>query len=943
MFACLERQEAGGDQALEELCAEHPELASELRSRVQALSETGLLASAGSPPGFPERLGEFELLERLGGGGMGVVYRARQASLGREVALKLVRPEQLFFPGAHERFRREVEAVAAMAHPGIVQVHVVGEERGIPSFAMELVSGASLAEAVAHFQGRDPAQLTGADLHAFLAQRTRTSAESLAAGPDELLFRGSWRESCVRIAREVAQALEHAHQRGVVHRDVKPSNVMLTPQGRVLLLDFGLASARGSTRITRPGSQTGSLAYMAPEQLLGEEADARTDVYSLGATLYEALALHLPYEADDSLALQQRILAGKPRPLAGSHRRLGRDLAAVVAVALSPGRGERYATAADLARDLTNVIERRPIEARQASPWAHLARFVVRRPAAASAAALGALIAVGGPLAFGAQRMWANHRERELTAQLGEQGSRAQFEHARAEDNLDRALEAVQEMLVRVGNEDLADVPQMEEVRGELLNDAEAFFERLIVQREDDVELVGARLRTTRALADVLRMLGRGPEAEERLATQLDAARALAQAQGAGLRELQTLADFLSSLSIHFKDRGDTAGSLALLREGLSIQERALALAPGDGETLGDLAILRANLADALHSRGEDVAAAEEAERALAGAEQLCRLHPDDARFLATRARIVANSASYRTALLDLGGAELLFLRALDELEPLLASGSADPSTRRLAAETSTNMAETLGRMGRSPDALPHLERALEIARQLAQDFPSGTKFTDTLAAVRINLGSALGRSGRMDLALDQFELAIAAYEQLLTRAPLSPAFRQRLATASTDLGSVLLELGRPDEAVAPLDRGLALLEELSRADRSDPFMAYHLGVARLNRADLFVSEGRTEEARAMLEPCLDLLQRDPQACLALARTWMELFATAEGQDGDLELAEICAAASLESLTHACGLGACARAGLGQDPLWEPLRGLPEFEELERAAAEPSR
>ncbi len=942
VFVCLERIEREGDEALQAVCAEHPELADELRARVRALFDAGLLASSHAQ-GFPERLGEFELLERLGAGGMGVVYRARQGTLGREVALKLVRHEQIFFPGARERFRREVATVAAMAHPGIVQIHVVGEERGIPYFAMELIGGASLAEAIAHFQGRDPATLTGADLRALLVQRSRARGEAETTCPDDVLFGGNWRETCVRIAREVAQALEHAHQRGVVHRDVKPSNVMLTPQGRVLLLDFGLASARGSTRITRTGSQTGSLAYMAPEQLLGEEADARTDVYSLGATMYEALALRLPYEADNTLALQQRILAGHPRPLAGLHRGLSRDLDAVVAVALSPERARRFPTAADLARDLTHVIEHRPIEARAAGPWVALARWAARRPAAAAAAGLGLLIAVGGPLAFGAQKMRAARSERLLSDQLGEQGLQAEAERVRAEDNLDRALEAVQEMLVRVGNEELSDVSELEGVRSQLLNDAGLFFERLLAQREGDSELLGARVRTVRALADVLRMLGRGPEAEQRLAAQIDAARRLAEREDASVRDLQTLADALSTLSILIHDRGDAPASLELLREGLFNQERAAELAPDDGEALAELATLRANLAFALSVRGDHMGAAQEAERALESAEELCRRHPSDPRFLSVRSRIVADSAGYQAALLDFPGAERLFLRALSELDALLATGQADDSARRFAAQTRASLAEALGRMGRSAEAVPHLERALEIAQGLVDDFPSATAFADTLAGVEIDLGTHLGRSGRMDLALEHFESCIASYERLLANAPDSPGYRQRLGIALAGLGSVLLELGRTAEAGAPLERGLALLEELRAADRSDSRVAYQLGAARVSQAELVIRQGGAGQARTLLEPCLELLQGDPQACLALARSWMDLFALTEVQGGDIELGDRCAAAALEALAHACRLGACAQADLERDPLWEPLRGLPEFDDMVRAAAEPAR
>ncbi|MFG0317605.1 MAG: serine/threonine-protein kinase, partial [Planctomycetota bacterium JB042] len=299
---CLEAPEEERARALEERCRAHPEVADALRDRFQALARFGLLQDPTPDPPAPERLGEFRLLETLGGGGMGVVHLAEQEPLGRRVALKCIRPEHLYFEGARERFRREVAAVARLKHPNIVPIYTFGEEDGVPYFAMERIEGRSLADVLALLQGRPPHERTGADV-----------ARALDA--DAAAFEGTWAEIAIRIARQVAAALAHAHARGVVHRDVKPSNVMLTPEGRALLFDFGVAGGFGAVdRLTRSGTMVGSLPYLAPEAAAGRsgDADPRLDVYALGVTLYEMLTLRLPFRADTTDALLRRIVEGAP-------------------------------------------------------------------------------------------------------------------------------------------------------------------------------------------------------------------------------------------------------------------------------------------------------------------------------------------------------------------------------------------------------------------------------------------------------------------------------------------------------------------------------------------------------------------------------------------------------------------------------------------------------
>jgi tetratricopeptide (TPR) repeat protein/tRNA A-37 threonylcarbamoyl transferase component Bud32 len=359
--------------AIELTAAAHPSHAAELRRRWEFLVAAGAAGAATQAPPL-RQLGRFRLLDRIGGGGMGVVYLAIEEPPGREVALKLVRPEQVWFEGSQRRFEREVALIAGMQHPGIVPVYSCGEQDGVPFCAMEYVRGQSLAE-----------------LLATLRRSATAPAPAALRQPDAR----NWVDACFTVALQVADALVHVHERGVVHRDVKPSNVLLDEAGRARLIDFGLARGGGSESLTRSGVQPGSLAYMSPEQVRGDAVDARTDVWSLGVTLLELITLEHPFAAATEERTRRAILAGVPSDPRGTSR-VPWDAATVIGTAMAPERERRYPTMAAFAADLRACLERRPIAARRPGPWLRLRRWVQRHPARTATIAL--LVALFGLL-----------------------------------------------------------------------------------------------------------------------------------------------------------------------------------------------------------------------------------------------------------------------------------------------------------------------------------------------------------------------------------------------------------------------------------------------------------------------------------------------------------------------------------------------------------------
>jgi serine/threonine protein kinase/formylglycine-generating enzyme required for sulfatase activity len=379
----------------EVLLARLPAADAELaRARLAALGTMGLsLDEPASVLGLPWRLGRFVRLERVGAGGMGEVHLARDEHTGELAAIKLLRPEYLWFEAAHERFRRELQSLAPLAHPGIVRVLEVGEEHGVPWLALEWVGGVSLEQVLDRLRGLPPDTLQASHFADAVrdACAGRVHSEPARAGA----FPGStYVEVVARVVMRVAEALAHAHAAGVLHRDVKPSNVLVTPSGRVLLVDFGLALPSGADRITRVGSWLGSLPYAAPEQIEGDlrVIDQRVDVYGLGTLLYELLTLRTPFLGGPEQQIRRRIATGdlaSPRSL---NRRIPSAVETVCLAAADPDAERRPAGAQDLALDLERALANKPVHSRAPSVPLRVRRWIRRYPARTAAFVSLALI-----------------------------------------------------------------------------------------------------------------------------------------------------------------------------------------------------------------------------------------------------------------------------------------------------------------------------------------------------------------------------------------------------------------------------------------------------------------------------------------------------------------------------------------------------------------------
>jgi serine/threonine protein kinase/tetratricopeptide (TPR) repeat protein len=538
----------------EGLMARYPELAEKLRIYLDKLdllhqAAVGFRQAAvsteeptpASP--LPERgqLGDFRIVREVGRGGMGIVYEAEQISLNRRVALKVLPFATALDPKQLLRFKNEAQAAAQLHHTNIVPVYQVGVERGTHFYAMQFIEGQTLAAMIAELRQLaglidPPSESEAKSAEAELAPRSapppvpravgaETTAERQAAVTRPSTRNPAFFRTVAQLGVQAAEALEHAHRQGVVHRDIKPANLLVDARVHLWITDFGLARCRDEAGLTLTGDLLGTLRYMSPEQAMGRryQVDHRTDIYSLGVTLYEFLTLQPAYTVRDRQELLQRIAHDDPPPVRRLNPAIPVELETIVLKAIAKEPEGRYTTAQELADDLHRYLENKPILARRptlgerARKWARRHRPVVRTAIVLFLVAVAALV-VHSVLMLRAQGQkdaaLAEARRQKQVATISWSVTRqARY---RAERNFRMIRAASTQFMQKLQDKRWSNMRGIADLRREVAEEMLRFFQGIL--EDDDPDDPETRFEAGLAymlMGDVLRVQGQYAQSQE--------------------------------------------------------------------------------------------------------------------------------------------------------------------------------------------------------------------------------------------------------------------------------------------------------------------------------------------------------------------------------------------------------------------------------------------
>lgn len=762
----------------------------------------------------------LDILELIGGGGMGVVYKARHRELKRIVAVKVLPASRVQDPGALLRFQCEAEILARLQHPNIVQIHEYGVQNDHPYLVMEFVPGRNLAD---------------------------RRLQDLATP-----------ESVAQLLEKIARALAVAHDQGIVHRDLKPANILLTNDYEPKVADFGLAKVLGGDHsLTSTGTVLGTPAYIPPERLLAEEelANPAGDIYSLGVILHELLTGCLPFHSPQLAVLLVQIAESEVQPLTRLRPKIPRDLETICLKCLQKDPRRRYDTARALADDLRHFLRGEPIQARRVGPVERTWRWCRRHPALSSLATTLAIVTIGSVFALAAFYV-RSETERKLAIRHLEDANR----------NFDFAREAVDDLLLALETR-LTYTEDIPAVRKQLLQSTLTFYERFLAERPQRPDLQRGTAVALLQLGQVHAALGESGPALEAIGR----ARELLEVRTPGDADFYSSRLLLASASLQegkvylstnrcAEATRAAAASQAICRE--LRQEQ-----PADPES-------QAVLAAAMSLQGRALLAEQrygDAEAILSEArgtyEELVTRAPGQSDYLGRLGDVLSHLGTVYSLTKRVGEAEKVRRQAVTLAERLTALEPNQPRWQALLAMTSMRLASSFLAQNRQSEAEPLLKRVGDLPEQLMRSHPDIVEFRVQYAVSLLNQGDRHSyTSNRPDLALESYGKAITQFRAILSQVPkevnasryLWQTYRQR-ATAHRKLDQNM-------EALADVEAALALPEAASAEQQ-----------LKADRAILLARVKNFSDAQQVAEVLVEEKPSNPHVLMYLAGTYARL------------------------------------------------------------------
>jgi serine/threonine-protein kinase len=831
----------------------------------------------------------FRILHKHAEGGLGAVFVAHDEELHRQVALKEIKEKYADQPQSRSRFLLEAEVTGGLEHPGIVPVYGLGcYPDGRPYYAMRFIKGDSLADAIRRF-------------HAAEDGKRDPGERSLAFR--ELL--GRFVDAC--------NALAYAHARGILHRDVKPHNIMLGNYGETLVVDWGLAKvighqegiagsdegtlrpfSGGETAPTQAGDVMGTPTYMSPEQAAGrlDLLGPASDIYSLGATVYALLTGKAPFAGSDKGELLERVQRGHWLPPRQVKPDVPAALEAICRKAMALKPEDRYPSALALAAEVEHWLADEPVAA-YPEPWlARLGRWG-RRHRAVVAAAAALLLTVLVALLVSSILI----RQRERAAQAARQQAEAQRD--RADHNLRLVRDVVDNTVTKIAGNPRLKQANFHQLRHELLEYLVPLYEDFVKQRGNDSELEVARGQAWGSLANLrnemgekesacsdyeqmraifaqlvadfpavpqyrlelarshqhlgilLRDLDKRADAESALHEALNIQAQLARDFPSVPQYRQDLATSHNDLGLLLRDLGKRPDAETAFREALKLQAQLAQDFPAVPEYRLELATSNNNLSLLLHDLGKRADAESASREALRLRAQLAQDFPAMPQYRQDLARSHFNLGLLLNDLGKRAEAETASREALKILAQLVQDFPAVPQYRLELAKSHNNLGKLLAALGKRAEAETASRESLKIVMQLAQDFPAVLPYRQELANSHNSLGMLLATLGKRAEAETAYREALKIRTQLAHDFPAVLQYRLELANSHNGLGVLLVELGKRADAETAFREALKIQAQLAQEFPAVPQYRQELARSQNNLGNLLRALGKRADAES--------------------------------------------------------------------------------------------